>query len=62
MRPLYDAGKYAEAADRGQELLVGNPSYAELYYNVACCEALAGRSADAIMHLRRAIELAERDA
>ena len=27
LRPLYDAGEYAEAADRGQELLVGNPSY-----------------------------------
>ena len=33
--------------------------YGGLYYNVACCEALAGQSAEAIAHLRRAIELAD---
>ena len=27
-----------------------------LLYNVACCESLAGRTADAIEHLRLAIE------
>src|SRR4051812_47766412 len=27
-----------------------------LYYNVACCESLAGRTADAIEHLGRAID------
>ena len=31
-----------------------------LLYNVACCESLAGRSEDAIEHLRRAIEQADR--
>jgi hypothetical protein len=35
-------------------------SYAGLLYNIACCESLAGRTADAIEHLRRAIELSER--
>ena len=59
LRPLYEAGRYAEAADRGRELLAGNPAYGGLYYNVACCEALAGQSAEAIAHLRRAIELAD---
>jgi tetratricopeptide (TPR) repeat protein len=60
MNPLYEAGKYAEAADRGRELIEQNPEYAGLLYNVACCESLAGRTADAIEHLRRAIERSER--
>ena len=59
VRPLYEAGDYAAAADRGGQLLAENPPYSGLYYNVACCEALAGRSTDAITHLRRAIELAD---
>ncbi|MBV9168355.1 MAG: hypothetical protein JO342_19630, partial [Solirubrobacterales bacterium] len=60
VRPLYDAGDYAVAADRGRELLAGDPPYAELFYNVACCEGLAGQKDQAIAHLRRAIELSER--
>lgn len=59
VRPLYEAGKYAEAADLGKQLLEGDPRYGDLFYNVACCESLAGRRADAIAHLRRAIELSE---
>ena len=55
-RPLYEAGRYAEAADKGRELLEANPGLAHLNYNVACCESLAGRTADAIEHLRRAID------
>lgn len=58
--PLYEAGKYAEAADRGRELIEQHPEYAGLLYNVACCESLAGRTADAIEHLRGAIERSER--
>ena len=60
VRPLYDAGNYSEAADRGKELLAGNPPYSLLFYNVACCESLAGRKDDAIAHLGRAIELSDR--
>ena len=60
LNPLYEAGEYAEAADRGRELIEENPEYAGLLYNVACCESLAGRTADAIEHLRRAIERSER--
>ena len=60
VHPLYEAGKYAEAADRGRELIEQNPGYAALFYNVACCESLAGRTDDAIEHLARAIELSER--
>jgi len=60
VRPLYEAGDYAQAAERGRELLAGDPPYADLFYNVACCESLAGQKEQAIAHLRRAIELSER--
>lgn len=60
LRPLYEAGDYAEAADRGRKLLAGDPPYADLYYNVACCESLAGQKDEAIAHLRRAVELSAR--
>ena len=59
LRPLYEAGKYAEVADRGREVIEANPQYAEPMYNLACCEALAGRKEDAIAHLRLALEKAE---
>ena len=59
LRLLYDAGEYAEAADRAQELVQANPDDARLLYNVACCESLAGRTDDALEHLGRAIGLAE---
>jgi hypothetical protein len=59
LRPLYEAGAYAEAADRGRALLEAHPDAGELLYNVACCESLAGRTADALEHLRRAIERAD---
>jgi tetratricopeptide (TPR) repeat protein len=55
VNPLYQAGRYAEAADRGGELLEANPGYPTVAYNVACCESLAGRGDDAIEHLRLAI-------
>ncbi len=60
LRPLYEAGDYAEAADRGRELLAGDPPYPDLFFNVACCESLAGQKDQAIAHLGRAIELSER--
>jgi glyoxylase-like metal-dependent hydrolase (beta-lactamase superfamily II) len=56
VRPLYDAGKYAEAAEMGRELLESHPNLAYLLYNVACCESLAGETADAVEHLRQAID------
>ncbi|MDQ2984214.1 MAG: tetratricopeptide repeat protein [Actinomycetota bacterium] len=56
VRPLYEAGEYAEAADRAREIIEANPQYAGLAYNLACCESLAGRKDDAIAHLRQAIE------
>ena len=56
MTPLYQAGQYAEAAARGRELVEEHPEYPEPLYNLACCESLAGRPADAIAHLRQALE------
>ena len=53
--PLYEAGDYAEAADRGRELLEAHPGEPGVLYNVACCESLSGRTEDAIEHLRLAI-------
>jgi hypothetical protein len=60
LRPLYDAGEYAEAAARGRALVEAHPGDAGLLYNLACCESLAGQRTDALEHLRRAIELSER--
>lgn len=57
---LYESGKYAEAADRGRDLIEAHPEYAGPLYNLACCESLAGRTADAIEHLRLAIARSER--
>jgi mannose-6-phosphate isomerase-like protein (cupin superfamily) len=56
---LYQEGKYDEAADRGRELVEGHPEYAGPLYNLACCEALAGRKDDAIRHLQQSIERSE---
>jgi Glutathione-dependent formaldehyde-activating enzyme len=58
-QPLYGAGKHAEAADKGLELIEARPDRPYLHYNVACCESLARRTADAIEHLRTAIEMWE---
>jgi tetratricopeptide (TPR) repeat protein len=57
---LYQAGEYAEAADRGREVTDANPQYPGPLYNLACCESLAGRAGDAIEHLRLAIDRNER--
>jgi tetratricopeptide (TPR) repeat protein len=55
--PLFAAGRYEEGADRAQALLADDPPYGALYYNTACFEARAGRTDDALAHLRRAVEL-----
>jgi hypothetical protein len=60
LNPLYEAGEYAEAADRGRELAEAHPGYPGLLYNLACCESLAGRTTEAIEHLRLAIERSDR--
>jgi tetratricopeptide (TPR) repeat protein len=56
---LYQAGKYAEAADSAREVIEANP-YGGPLYNLACCESLAGRKDEAIKHLRMAFEQTDR--
>jgi tetratricopeptide (TPR) repeat protein len=60
LRAQYEAGEHAEVADRLREVVDANPQYALLFFNLACLESLTGRTADAIDHLRKAIEMSER--
>jgi tetratricopeptide (TPR) repeat protein len=60
LRPLYEAGEYDEVADQLSVLVEAHPQYPEFFYNLACCESLAGRTTDAIEHLRQAIGRSER--
>jgi tetratricopeptide (TPR) repeat protein len=58
LAPLYSAGDYAEVADSLRDLVEDHP-YPLLFYNLACCESRAGRTADALEHLRQAIALSD---
>jgi mannose-6-phosphate isomerase-like protein (cupin superfamily) len=53
--PQFEAGEYEAVIEEGRETLEAS-GYAAPLYNLACCEALAGRKDDAIGHLRTAIE------
>jgi uncharacterized Ntn-hydrolase superfamily protein len=53
---LYEQGDPAAAAD-ALVAVMGDKAEPMLLYNLACYESLAGRSADAVSHLRRAVEL-----
>lgn len=53
---LYEAGEYEAAIEEARPIADANPQYGAVIYNLACCEALAGRKEDAIAHLRIAIE------
>ena len=55
----FEEKRYEEAADLAAELVAANPGYPGLLYNLACAESRAGRKADAIEHLRQALELRE---
>jgi tetratricopeptide (TPR) repeat protein len=52
-----NVGDYDAYADELAEAAVRRPDNGATFYNLACAEALAGRSDAAIEHLRRAIEL-----
>ena len=56
VHPLYDAGEYDAAIEKARPIAEANPQYGAVLYNLACCEALAGRAEDAIGHLRTAFE------
>ena len=53
--PAYEAGDYDDVIARGRVTLEAAGCGTPLY-NLACCEALSGRSEDAIEHLLAAIE------
>jgi mannose-6-phosphate isomerase-like protein (cupin superfamily) len=53
--PAYEAGDYASVIERAREPVEAS-GYPIPMYNLACCEALDGRSDDAISHLRVAFE------
>jgi len=59
LAPLYFAGEYAEVADRIGALVSASPQYPMLFFNLACCESLSGRTRDALEHLRQAVEMSE---
>lgn len=59
LAPLYGAGEYAAVADRLTSLVADAPQYPMLFFNLACCESLCGRTNEALEHLRHAIEMSE---
>jgi tetratricopeptide (TPR) repeat protein len=59
LAPLYGSGQYDEVADRLRVAIQTHPEYPLLFYNLACCESLTGRTADALDHLAHAIEMSE---
>jgi len=59
LAPLYGSGRYDEVADGLRVAIETHPEYPLLFYNLACCESLTGRTADALQHLARAVEMSE---
>ena len=55
--PAARRGDWDEAIRLHHEALAERPDHPALLYNLACMEARAGRSVDALAHLRRAVEL-----
>jgi tetratricopeptide (TPR) repeat protein len=55
--PSYKAGDFDAAAAVLERALVLHPDNPNVLYNLACCEALAGRGDDALAHLARSAEL-----
>lgn len=58
--PHREAGDFERAVEIVAEGVEEKPDSAPLVYNLACYEALAGRTDDALEHLQRAIELDEK--
>jgi mannose-6-phosphate isomerase-like protein (cupin superfamily) len=59
IRPRYQAGEYEAVVEALRPLVDEHPRYPLLAYNLACVESLTGRRAEALAHLRQAIEGAE---
>jgi tetratricopeptide (TPR) repeat protein len=59
LRKLYESGQTDEVIARLRAAVAETPQYGLLFYNLACCESLAGEKDEALEHLRRALELSE---
>jgi tetratricopeptide (TPR) repeat protein len=59
LRKRYEAGEHAEVMEQLREVVAEAPEYGLLFYNLACLESLTGQEAEAVEHLRKAIELSE---
>ena len=55
--PAMREERWDEAITILEEALAEKPDHPALLYNLACMEARGGRPADALRHLRRAVEL-----
>jgi tetratricopeptide (TPR) repeat protein len=55
--PFYESKDFDAAVGVLERALVAHPDNPNVLYNLACCEALAGRPEDARAHLARAAEL-----
>ncbi len=55
--PAANAGDWDEAVRIHEEALAERPDHPALLYNLACMESRGGRRADALRHLRRAVEI-----
>jgi tetratricopeptide (TPR) repeat protein len=58
--PHYQEGDYGRAVEVLTRALQEHPGNPNVLYNLACCESLAGRTDEALAHLRRASEGDER--
>jgi hypothetical protein len=57
LRRLYEDGEHEQIVERLQAMIDSGARYGLLYYNLACCESLTGRGADALEHLRQSVEM-----
>lgn len=55
--PASRRGDWAEAIRIHEEALTEQPAHPALLYNLACMEAQGGRHLDALLHLKRSVEL-----
>ena len=55
--PAIREERWDEAIRMHEEALAEHPDSGPLLFNLACVESRSGRPLDAILHLRRAIEL-----
>lgn len=57
---FFASKEYDKAAEALEAALAEYPDDPAVLYNLACAESMSGRTADALEHLRRSVELGER--